>query len=101
MDAATAAGEFPMLAVELPGASPEGLWQTLVDRVRAEPFNLVASAIFVLAIMHTFLTPMIRQLAHRAEEHTANGRGTADLRRLTKTATRSPRSVSRARCSIS
>jgi hypothetical protein len=36
--------------------------------VRAEPFDLVATAIFALAITHTFLTPMIRRWAHRAEE---------------------------------
>jgi hypothetical protein len=59
---------FPPPLSGYPGISPEGLYQTLADRVRAEPFNLVASVIFFLAIIHTFMTPMIRQWAHRAEE---------------------------------
>ncbi len=39
----------------------------LVSRVRAEPFNLVASVIFLLAIVHTFLTPKFRHWAHVVE----------------------------------
>ncbi len=41
--------------------------QTLADRVHADPFNLVASVIFALAIIHTFLTPKFRHWAHQAE----------------------------------
>ncbi len=68
-------GAFPLPLSSYPASIPGELWQTLVGRVRAEPFNLVASAIFVLAILHTFLTPKIRQLAHRAEErHRASPR---------------------------
>lgn len=45
---------------------------TLLARIKAEPFNLVATIIFVLAIIHTFLTAKIRHLAHEAEhEHAA------------------------------
>ena len=52
-----------------PGAS---LWEVLRQRVEAEPFNLVASVIFVLAICHTFLTARFRHWAHVAEaEHAA------------------------------
>ena len=46
------------------------MWQILQDRIEAEPFNLVASAIFFLAICHTFLTAKFRHWAHVAEaEH--------------------------------
>jgi hypothetical protein len=48
--------------------APGGLYDTLADRVRAEPFNLVATVIFLLAIIHTFLTPRIRHWAHVVEE---------------------------------
>ena len=55
-------------------SSPDGLLQTLIDRVHADPFNLVATAIFTAAILHTFLTPKIRQWAAQAEaRHTAGG----------------------------
>jgi hypothetical protein len=44
------------------------LGETLRLRIAAEPFNVVASAIFFLAICHTFLTAKFRHLAHLAEE---------------------------------
>jgi hypothetical protein len=72
IDAATAAGEFPRPLSSYPPVLPGGLYQALSDRVRAEPFNLVATAIFALAIIHTFLTPVIRGWAHKAEEKHRN-----------------------------
>ncbi len=39
----------------------------LVNRIRAEPFNLVATLIFLLAIVHTFLAPRILGLSHRIQ----------------------------------
>ena len=54
--------------VEGGGAS---LWEILQLRVAAEPFNLVASLIFLLAICHTFLTAKFRHWAHAAEEEHA------------------------------
>ena len=63
----------------LPGAS---LWQMLEQRVQAEPFNLVVTIIFFLAILHTFLAPKFMHLAHKYEqEHQqrlAVARGTAN-----------------------
>ena len=55
-------------ALQLSRRCRRGLYEALSDRVRAEPFNLVATIIFLLAIVHTFLAPMIRRWAHRAEE---------------------------------
>jgi hypothetical protein len=72
MDAATAVIGFPRPLSSYPVANPQGLYQTLVDRVRTDPFNLVATTIFALAIAHTFMTPMIRRMAHRAEDKLRN-----------------------------
>lgn len=44
-----------------------GLWQTLVARVDVEPFNAIATAIFALAIVHTFATAPLARLAHRVQ----------------------------------
>ena len=43
------------------------LWQKLAGRVAAEPFNLVATAIFLLAICHTFLASKFLSVAHHYE----------------------------------
>jgi hypothetical protein len=43
------------------------LWQRLAGRVAAEPFNLVATIIFLLAICHTFLASKFLSIAHRYE----------------------------------
>jgi hypothetical protein len=39
----------------------------LLSRALAEPFNLVATVIFFLAIIHTFLAPKILALSHRMQ----------------------------------
>jgi hypothetical protein len=66
-DAPAPGGAFPPLLTSYPEVSSQGLFQTLADRVHAEPFNLVATVIFILAILHTFLTPKIRHWAHVVE----------------------------------
>lgn len=48
-----------------------GLWDVLVHRATADPFNIVALVIFVGAILHTFLTAKIRHWAHIVEERHA------------------------------
>ena len=40
------------------------LWQVLQHRVEVEPFNLVATILFVLAVIHVFLTAKFRHWAH-------------------------------------
>lgn len=47
------------------------LWDVLAYRVGFDHFNLVALAIFVSAILHTFLTSKIRHWAHVVEERHA------------------------------
>jgi Putative Na+/H+ antiporter len=65
---------FPLPLDQYPPASPGGLLSTLAERVRTDPFNLVATVIFLLAIIHTFLTPKFRHWAHRAEARHAAGK---------------------------
>ena len=63
----TAAQTFPRPLASYSAQPGASLLRVLVDRVRAEPFNLVATLIFFLAIVHTFLAPKIMHLAHRIE----------------------------------
>ena len=58
---------FPLPLESYPPFSSGGVAATLADRIRADPFNLVASIIFLLAIVHTFLTPVFRHWARQAE----------------------------------
>ena len=41
------------------------LWQKLGQRIVTEPFNIVATVIFLLAIIHTFLASRFLRIAHR------------------------------------
>jgi len=56
---------FPLPLQSYLGEEGLGLWDTLVHRVAVEPLNLVASAIFALAILHTFLAPAFLRASHR------------------------------------
>ncbi|MBI5442100.1 MAG: putative Na+/H+ antiporter [Deltaproteobacteria bacterium] len=71
---ALASGAVPVAGSPLPlplGAytGEEGLtlWQLLVHRVEADPINLVATILFVLAILHTFAAARITAAAHRLQ----------------------------------
>ncbi len=55
------------------------LWQKLAGRVAAEPFNLVATVIFLLAICHTFLASKFLSIAH-SYEHRYDALGKAEAR---------------------
>ena len=44
-----------------------GIMAKLVQRIQAEPFNLVGTLIFLGAIIHTFLTSKFMLIAHRLE----------------------------------
>jgi hypothetical protein len=61
---------FPHPLSSYPPPENNSLGQILWSRVEADPFNLVATGLFFLAILHTFLAPMFLRLAHRFErEH--------------------------------
>jgi hypothetical protein len=57
IDPTSHAPTFPTPLHAYPAASPDGLLATLSARVAADPFNAVATAIFLLAIVHTFVAP--------------------------------------------
>ena len=44
------------------------VWTVLVSRMLAEPFNPIATVIFFLAIIHTFLAPKILARSHRMQD---------------------------------
>lgn len=47
---------------------PLSLIETLTIRIQEDPFNLVATVIFLLAVVHTFLCAKFTKLAHRIDE---------------------------------
>ena len=42
-----------------------GLGDKLIQRIKSEPFNLVATLIFLCAVIHTFLASRFMAIAHR------------------------------------
>ncbi len=69
--APAAAPVLPVPLARYADAADASLLSLLSARVAAEPFNLVASLIFLAAICHTFLTAKFRHWAHVAEEEHA------------------------------
>ena len=45
----------------------DGIWAILKNRAKQEPFNLAATLIFFLAIVHTFMTGRFMAIAHKWE----------------------------------
>lgn len=58
---------FPRPLTDYPAAAGAALSRVLADRIEIEPFNLVATAIFVMAILHTFVAARFTKLAHRLQ----------------------------------
>lgn len=46
----------------------ESVPEVLIHRIQENPFNLVATVIFLLAVVHTFLAGWFQKLAHTLEE---------------------------------
>ncbi len=73
-----AAAAFPPPLSSYPAGGT--LLQTLAARIEAEPFNAIATGIFVLAILHTFAAARFASYAHRLQhrhEERARSRGEA------------------------
>ena len=64
---AAAGADFPRALSSYGEAAGGSVQEVLVARVQAEPFNLVVSLIFLLAIMHTFVAGRFRHWAHEVE----------------------------------
>jgi len=60
-------GDFPRSLESYNDADAGGIWTILKNRIRQEPFNLVATLIFFLAIVHTFMTGRFMAIAHKWE----------------------------------
>ncbi len=73
-DGSSVATELPRALTSYPSGPDQTLAATLAERVRIEPFNAIATAIFVLAIIHTFSAARFMALAHHVQKrHTAPG----------------------------
>jgi hypothetical protein len=59
---------FPRPLTEYP-APQDSLLATLADRVAIDSFNAVATGIFALAIIHTFVAPRFARWAHQIQHH--------------------------------
>ena len=70
-----AAAVLPTPLSAYPPPSPDGLIATLIQRATQDPFNLIATGIFLLAILHTFgaarFTAMSHRVQHRHDETAA------------------------------
>jgi len=62
---ADAAGNFPRGLDSYADSGTPGLLAVLANRIEIEPFNLIASLIFLAAITHTFLTSFFLGISRR------------------------------------
>ncbi|HOC17803.1 MAG TPA: putative Na+/H+ antiporter [Vicinamibacterales bacterium] len=68
MSIAPVPGSFPRpLDSYPPPPDPSSLLSTLASRVETDPFNAVATAIFLLAIVHTFAAGRFARLSHQVQ----------------------------------
>jgi hypothetical protein len=65
---AAPAAEFPRDVSSYVDPAAAGVMDVIKARAVAEPFNVVATFIFILAVLHTFATAKIRHWAHVIEE---------------------------------
>lgn len=73
------AAVFPTPLSAYPPAVAGNLLATLADRIAQDPFNLWATAIFAVAILHTFTAARFTRLAHQ-RQHAADHRADAEGR---------------------
>ncbi len=77
---AGAVTEIPRALETYPSAADQSLAAELSARVQLEPFNVIATGVFVLAILHTFAAARFAALAHRVQ-HRHDARVEAQGRR--------------------
>jgi len=66
---------FPLPLDRYAGEEGLGLWAVLTGRAAADPLNLVATAIFALAILHTFVAPTLMAASQRLKRRLEEERG--------------------------
>lgn len=66
-DGSTQYASFPIPPEKYPPLENSGLTDILISRAKADPFNVAASVIFFLAIIHTFASGYFFKLAHKFE----------------------------------
>ena len=59
--------EFPRALASYPAVGGS-LWDVLASRVEAEPFNAIATGIFLLAVAHTFVAARFTRGAHHIQQ---------------------------------
>ena len=62
---------FPTPLSAYPPPSADGILATLAARVAEDPFNLIVTAIFAIAILHTFAAARFTRLAHALQHRHA------------------------------
>jgi hypothetical protein len=74
--------EFPPSLESYDDAQLENIPQILRHRIRKEPFNLIATIIFLLAVIHTFMASKLMTISHQRQRRHAEkiSRGEADER---------------------
>lgn len=60
---------FPIHQVEYQDSSLESISAIILHRIKVEPFNLIATLIFFMAIVHTMSTGIFKKLSQRAEHN--------------------------------
>lgn len=58
---------FPRPLGAYPNVAGQSVVQVLLSRVAAEPFNAIATSIFILAVLHTFIAPRCAAVALRLQ----------------------------------
>ena len=71
--------EFPRSLSSYPPLPGQSLLTVLLSRIEADPFNAAATAIFALAVLHTFFASWFTRLAHRLQ-HQDDERAAAEGR---------------------
>jgi hypothetical protein len=59
--------EFPRNLSGYPAMPQAPLTEVLQSRIDADPFNLIATAIFAMAVLHTFVASWFKGLSHRVQ----------------------------------
>lgn len=73
---------FPIPLSAYSDAAGGTIPRTLLNRARSEPFNIVATALFFMAILHTFMAPVFVRLAHRYAHQAQTNISSPNSRRM-------------------